>query len=325
MSWNHLNWKALENLRETFLSERPGVGNDYWKDEEELNAYDLTFAQRIGWKWDAVLREVKSRQWSTLEKKPWLLDWGCGSGIATKKFLTHFPKESISGVYVWDRSPLARRFAKTNIAKEFSVDIQEWKPDVTPLSGAIVLLSHVLGELDEAYGGEVLRLISQAGAVFWVEPGTPFLSRKLIAVREQLSQDFSIIAPCPHQGKCGMLTPDNDSHWCHNFAEPPAAVFQSAQWAMFSKKLGIDLRSLPVSFLVMQRKTNLATLKTAVDNRVIGRPRIYKGMAKVLVCQETGVLEKVLRERNDPALYKAMKRNSFTTLLPNDSLSQEEE
>lgn len=321
MSWNELDWPALESLRETFLSERPGVGNDYWKDERELKAYDLTFAQRIGWKWDAVLRETRARNWKPATPKPWILDWGCGTGIAARRFLAANSPDDIAGVYVWDRSRLARRFAKEAIAREYPVRVEEWDPASHSLSGAIVLLSHVLNELDEAYGGELLSLVSQAGSVFWVEPGTPTLSRKLIAVREQLVESFDVVAPCPHYGKCGMLSPDNESHWCHNFAEPPSSAFQSAEWATFSKRLGIDLRSLPVSFLVLQRKGGGVT--AGGGNRVVGRPRLYKGMAKVLLCNAAGVAEHTLLEKRDPALHKSFKRNSFTTVLADDSLRRD--
>ena len=32
--------------------------SDYWQSESDLASYDLTFAQRIGWKWDWVLADL---------------------------------------------------------------------------------------------------------------------------------------------------------------------------------------------------------------------------------------------------------------------------
>src|SRR5207244_1564733 len=104
------------------------------------------------------------------------------------------------------------------------------------------------------------------------------LSRRLIAIREELLGPFHVVAPCPHQGRCGLLAPGNERHWCHHFAEPPAEAFQSADWRRFSTELGIDLRSLPVSFLVLDR----AMPKPSPGARQVGRSRRYKGYTTYL-------------------------------------------
>lgn len=51
------------------------------------------------------------------------------------------------------------------------------------------------------------------------------------------------------------------------------------------KELKIDLRSLPVSFLALQKNTTVPTL----PNRLLGRPKRLKGSYKVVLCTETGV------------------------------------
>ena len=83
MNWDAIDWAALGRLRKDFLSGSAGQ-RDYWQSESDLASYDATFAQRIGWKWDCVLRELTWRGW----KPPMgeLLDWGCGSGIAGRAF-----------------------------------------------------------------------------------------------------------------------------------------------------------------------------------------------------------------------------------------------
>ncbi|MCU0787067.1 MAG: hypothetical protein MUC91_02585, partial [Verrucomicrobia bacterium] len=78
MSWKEVNWTSLERLRAAFLEGSAG-GTDYWSSDEDLASYDLTFAQRIGWKWDWVLEDLKRLGWHPPAGD--LLDWGCGSGI----------------------------------------------------------------------------------------------------------------------------------------------------------------------------------------------------------------------------------------------------
>ena len=63
VTWETLDWTALDRLRDTFLGGRPG-GAAYWTSRSDLENYDFTFAHRIAWKWDAVLRELKLRGWT---------------------------------------------------------------------------------------------------------------------------------------------------------------------------------------------------------------------------------------------------------------------
>jgi hypothetical protein len=75
---------ALERLRRHFL-EGGAARADYWHSKADLAAYDQTFGQRIGWKWDHVLADLARLGWSPPPGE--VLDWGCGSGIAGRAFL----------------------------------------------------------------------------------------------------------------------------------------------------------------------------------------------------------------------------------------------
>ena len=87
MTWTELDWKALDRLRERFLSGRPG-DEPYWTSPSDLACYDSTYAERIGWKWDAVLDELSLRKWAPGGGP--VLDWGCGSGIAGRRVAARF-------------------------------------------------------------------------------------------------------------------------------------------------------------------------------------------------------------------------------------------
>src|SRR5260221_14548533 len=104
MDWENIDWKALERLRAAFLDGTAGA-QDYWHSERDLDSYDQTFAQRIRWKWDYVLRELSGRGWTPPHGE--VVDWGCGSGVATRAFLGRFGADSSARFIFWDRSPLA--------------------------------------------------------------------------------------------------------------------------------------------------------------------------------------------------------------------------
>jgi len=295
-----VNWRALERLRRAFLDGSAGA-RDYWRNEEDLASYDATFAQRIGWKWDYVLAELALRGWEPPAGE--LLDWGCGSGIAHRACLDHWGTQRISALWVADRSPLATRYAAARArAKYLALAVNTG----VPTAPAVLLLSHVLTELEPAAVERLLELAAKATTVLWVEPGTHEASRALIAARERLSPKFNLVSPCPHQSACGMLAPGNERHWCHHFATPPPEVFTDGDWARFANLMEVDLRSLPLSFLVLDRRP-VAPLP-AGTMRIIGRPRVNKADARLFLCSETDLGESKLARRALPAAFQAIKK-----------------
>jgi len=300
--WHPKELAVLRILRERFLS---GIADDrdYWKSNDELALYDATFGERIGWKWDAVLAELTSRGWRPHSRR--LLDWGCGSGMAGRRVLARW--SHIESLAVHDRSPLARKFAAQRARQEHPhITIHETS-EVD--SETLLVLSHVLNELSESELTSLLTFARGAREIIWVEAGTHADSRRLITeVREALLPEFAAVAPCTHQARCGMLASENAPHWCHHFAPVPSQIFRDAKWAEFARELGIDLRALPYSFLVLERAT--PSIQTTGFSRVIGRPREAKGFTRILSCQANGVAELVLQKRDVPDLFRAFHKGT---------------
>jgi ribosomal protein RSM22 (predicted rRNA methylase) len=309
MDWQTVDWKALQRLRSAFLDGTAGA-QDYWHSERDLVSYDQTFGQRIRWKWDYVLKELKGRGWEP--PRGVMVDWGCGSGIATRAVLEYFPTELPTKLVLWDRSPLAMQFAARK-ARETFPDVSVWldRPPADEI-GAL-LISHVLTEMSDAQVVEILDLAGHATSVIWIEPGTYEVSRRLIAARERLRATFPVVSPCPHTAVCGLLTADNERHWCHHFAPSPPEVFTDGNWARFAKLAGVDLRSLPASFLVLDKRPQPTRSEAA---RAIGRPRVYKAHALVLGCAASGVREYRRTKRDQPEEFRHLKKGGIPSYLP---------
>jgi SAM-dependent methyltransferase len=280
VNWDSLDWPALDRLRKTFLA---GSTKDYWRRRSDLENYDFTYGQRIAWKWNAVLAELRRLGWTPPATS--VLDWGCGSGVAGRLVRDFFGLQTLR---VFDRSERAMQYAVE------AGPAERWRGEPP----GVLVLSHVLNEVRVAPA-----VIHQADAVLWIEPGTHADSRALITVREQLREKFHVVAPCPHREKCGMLAPQNDRHWCHFFAEPPAGIMSDPNWVRFAQRAGLDLRSLPYSYLVLDRKTS-----PIGDARIIGQPRIYRGYAKLLRCRADGVREETIQQRDDPEFFRQLKK-----------------
>ena len=304
MDWERIDWKALERLRAAFLAGTAGA-QDYWRSEADLESYDQTFGQRIRWKWNYVLKELTGRGW--LPPRGDVVDWGCGSGIATRAFLEHFPSDPSSRFVFWDRSPVAMRYAARR-AREVMASVEVWLDKPPERAFGTLLLSHVLTELSADQVEELCVLAAHATTVIWVEPGTYETSRRLIAVRERLRGIFQIVSPCTHQAACGMLTPENGRHWCHHFAPSPPEVFMDGNWARFAKLAGVDLRALPLSFVVLDKRQQEPRANTV---RVIGRPRVYKAHALLLGCDSPGVREHRVTKREQPDAFRRLKKGEI--------------
>ena len=79
-----------------------------------------------------------------------------------------------------------------------------------------------------------------------------------------------------------------------------------ADWTRFGDEMGIDLRSLPLSYLVLDRRPRQPMPEGAA--RLIGRPRVYKPNALVYACDSSGVSERSITKRALPAEYRLAKK-----------------
>jgi hypothetical protein len=239
--------------------------------------------------------------------------------------LDFFGAEHFTALRLSDHSPLAVEFAAERVREKFPAlrvePAERRSPDRREPAGSLeraelefgapgtLILSHVLNELTDSSRAELLHLAARADAVLWVEPGTHADSRALIAMREELRGRFHLIAPCTHQAACGMLAPGNERHWCHLFATPPRGLMADSDWVKFAQRAGVDLRSLPYSFLVLERKGLREPVPGVLPDgwsHVIGAPRLYKGFARVFSCQTAGVCELEMQKRDAPGVFKAM-------------------
>ena len=315
-----LDWAALARMRAGFLGEpgHKGALADYWRSPSDLASYDRTFARRIAWKWTAVLDEARDRG-LVVPPGATVLDWGCGTGVASREFVAAFGAEGLARVIVSDRSALATAFAETALHAAAPALRIERRDDRNLAGGAdlpgplVLLVSHVIGELDPAAERRLIDLASRAACVLWVEPGTPAHARRLVSAREALRPRLHVVAPCPHQGPCGLA--GNERDWCHFFADPPPQVFHDRHWAEFARRMGVDLRALPTSFLVLARPE--ARASNAADDaiipvgRVLGRPRMEKGLARFDLCTAANVSERRVLKRRDRALCQRLGEGGF--------------
>lgn len=299
------NLARVTRLREMFLEERRGKRalDDYWRDPKDVEAYDAVLAERIGWKWNAALDECRDRGFAPANEDV-VLDFGCGSGVASRRFVAYF---GAGEVLMYDRSVHAMTFA----AKRLALDAPDTKarmlPNIAAVSPDVLLVSHVISELDEEGLDELVLLMQRSKRIIIVEPGNRIVSRKLSKLRDQVLDSFHITAPCPHQASCPSLTDRAD--WCHFFATPPPEVFTDGFWARVARELSIDLRSLPYAFLSLSNKTYAANVADCEEEeRLLGRAEITKHFARMRCCSEGDLSFVDITKRHHAKLWRALKK-----------------
>jgi ribosomal protein RSM22 (predicted rRNA methylase) len=216
-------------------------------------------------------------------------------------------------VYLHDISPLAQGWAETRIRTQApDVRVHSWDGVTPPADGALLLVSHVLNELPESATNKLTALARRFSRSLWVESGNHDDSNALVAMRERLRDLFTPLAPCPHSGACGLLASGNAHHWCHFFSQVPSEVFQDRRWKMISEALQVDLRSMPFSYLYLERAAPRPAT-TGNETRVIGYPREYKGYMKALSCRVEGAREIMIQRRDHLELSKKIQKRKSGT------------
>lgn len=302
-----LDWDALERLRAVFLAREAAATGPYWQSQATLAAYDATYGERIGWKWDALLAELRLRAWSP-PAATMLVDFGCGSGVAGRRVLNAWGPTHFAGLAVLDHSSEAVAFAANRARTDFPGLKVQTTPE--PTEPYTLVVSHVLNELTAEGRTELLKLARRAAAVLWVEPGTHADGRALAAVRDELLPLHHIVAPCTHRENCPLFAAANARDWCHFFAGPPAGVQNSPDWVRFSHRAGIDLRSQSYSCLVLETQSSPCSAPR-LDGmaRMLGRPEVFKPYARFLACDAAGLHWLELAKRTDSALVKRLSKD----------------
>ena len=304
-----LDWDRLGLLRARFLSGAPIRGDGYWQTRQDLELYDETFAQRIGFKWDAALADLVERGF--VPPTGTVVDWACGTAIASRTYLLHFGVDTTKKLILTDRSRAAEIFAH-ELVKERWPEVKSKRPrESQTLEPDVLLISHVLNELDDDDLEELMALAKRARCVLWLEPGDKHTSRLLgTARRELLAEGAQLLGPCPHSGDCALLAEGRERDWCHFFAPPPNDVFTDGGWALFGREVGIDLRSLPYSWLAVLRADEATPLPAPLtgERRLLGRPRVHKGYALIDACHANGEVTQLrVMKRTEPELYKRLR------------------
>jgi SAM-dependent methyltransferase len=232
-----------------------------------------------------VLREMDA--YAPPQRKPRVLDFGCGPGTAAIATLLHRPVEDLVLVDVVDEALDDARF----FCKELGVEartMHEVPDEKFDLILAANVFSESLAPLEER--------LSDDGYLVVIEPALQSSTRRLMQWRDDaVARGFRVAAPCLGTVKCPML--EREELWCHQDVPwpRPAAVSE------IDRRVGLTKESLKYSYAVItKRGKTLADL--GGDVRVVSNLHKEKGKAWAWLCGRQGPLcrgEVLTRHRSD--------------------------
>lgn len=169
------------------------------------------------------------------------------------------------------------------------------------VSADLVVASYMIGEIAEAERNPLIDLLwaRTADTLLIVEPGTPAGYARIIALRARLiGAGAHILAPCPHDEPCPLVTPD----WCH-FVQRLARSRAHKQ----VKGADVPFEDEKFSYVAVTRRP--ATQRRPA--RVLAPPVVSKVAAAAKLCCADGTVRTTVIPRRDKPAFATARRWSW--------------
>jgi ribosomal protein RSM22 (predicted rRNA methylase) len=158
----------------------------------------------------------------------------------------------------------------------------------------LVIASYLIGELGERERRDLVDAMwaKTCDTLVIVEPGTPAGYARIIAARAQLiASGAHVAAPCPHDRKCPLQSPD----WCHFAQHLPRSRAH-----MQMKDAEVPFEDEKFSYVVLTR-----TPVAKRPSRVLAPPVAGKAEITAKLCTPDGVTFAKVPRRDKPAYARA--------------------
>lgn len=225
-----------------------------------------------------------------------VLDIGAGTGAATWALANLVQLDEISCL---EREEEMRKIG-SQLMKQH-IPNAEWKTfdltqDEIKEKADLVITSYVINELREVDRQKAITKMWEAtkDILVIIEPGTPEgFSHILQARKLLLEKGANIVAPCTHNGECGIAKND----WCSFYARVARSKLQKQ-----AKQGEVGYEDEKFSYIAFS--------KTPINRKeavILRHPQINSGFVKVKLCTKHGIEEKTFSKK-DKELYKKIKK-----------------
>jgi len=303
---------SAARLSDQFTVDRPASFADYASNPLSLAAYGVFFFPQTFARVSLVLSECMAL--NALGSDPAtgsrggaealrILDLGCGSGASTLAAAMMFIDSPVA-LHAVDHSSEALAALRQVFddchalwpAASLTTHVRDVRADALPGSFDLILASFVLNELfhenddlsAERWLRQQLDRLAPQGSLVVLEPAGAATCERLQHVRDRLarSNDFTIIAPCPHGQPCPML--GVNCGFCHDVRSwcVPNSV------NLINRRMFRSVHDLKYGLLVVRRTAPTRTADPTLF-RMIGPMNRDKARVSTYGCCGDGTLRKI--------------------------------
>ena len=226
-----------------------------------------------------------------LQRPDWrprsLLDVGAGPGVAAWAAREEWPS--------------LEELTLVEIEPEMVAAGRELLPEARWLTGDVsaatdrtdlVVVSYVLGELDDVAGTAATLWERAADTIAFVEPGTPAGYRRILDARAAaIAAGGLTVAPCPHDLPCPL--PEDD--WCHFAVRLPRSKLHRR-----AKGVELGYEDEKFSYAVLSRGP-----VAKAPARIIRQPQVRSGHVHLVTCEPDGVRRRTISRKQGQAYKNA--------------------
>lgn len=303
----HVDGRELERAARS-LSERYRAGGTAARraarSSAEVAAYLATRAPATYAAVEDVCRRIRAARPEWRPRS--LLDLGAGPGIAAWAAVDAWPGlEEISLVEAEPAMACTGRALAEH--GDDTLRSARWlERDAAEGGGEaeLVIVSYVLGELDRAGLPTVVDLAwgSTTDTLVVVEPGTTAGYERILDARSRVvAAGGTVLAPCPHDGRCPLPAGD----WCHFSVRLSRTRLHRA-----TKTAERGFEDEKLSYVVLGRFP-----QPRAPARVLRRPDLHGGHVVLDLCTTHGLERRTVSKRDGGAYKRARKSGWGDALL----------
>lgn len=227
-----------------------------------------------------------------------MLDVGSGPATCVLAFLEHCKAPEIVTMVEHDDAFIG--FAKQFL--EESAFGSHWQYDL-PKQGAFDLVSssYMLSELSADLRDEMVQAMARlaTSCIVLIDTGTPHGYNTLMRARDYLiEQNFTVLAPCPHNKPCPLAAPD----WCHFSVRLPRSRLHRQ---LKGAELGYEDEKF--CYLIASK-----TLTRDRDyERILAPPLKRTGHSHLKLCMPDGSLCQTIVSKKMKERYQLVKKSDW--------------
>ncbi len=251
--------RLIAEMSHKFTQRRDQIA-DYVQDENHVSAYTALYLPTNIPKLHFLFDKLSNDVLEDLQNRP-LIDMGCGPGTFSLGWSLLFektPKEMIAVDSSRTMLEQARKMLKGFFPE---VNLQTHTKFHDKKSDSVLFFGHSINEMG-TYTAQDLIMSIDPEYVIWIEPGTSELFTELKKLRQNLTEHYDVLYPCPSSQAC-------PSNWCHQVLR----TSHDPTIERLSQMVSLDRKILPMAAHVYKRKNKNAVTNSPTTIRYINETK----------------------------------------------------